>query len=183
MSNEPSRLVTIALSANGLANIPRNVYDDNFTFLVGESRYECPSISAAFVSPRIATLQKSDPTIQNLMIETKDPHDYFSYIITLCSGLTISIDFDDSSLLEFLRAICAELWNRELYENIFGKINGKLTVSNVFDRIQFLHGIQENYATELSFCSSHFFEFEKSRISSLPFEVLSGIVSNSRLFS
>jgi hypothetical protein len=176
--SEQSKKIKVALSANGLVNVPRNVYKNDFTFIVGDSRYECPSVFAAFISPRIGSLQRNDATIDEFEIETKDPRHYFSHIVDLCSGLTISIDFANSEVVRFLVEICGELRNRELYEKIFGGIESELTISNVFDRLRFLDGIGENCETELSFCSSHLFEIDKSVICSLPFDLFSGIVSD-----
>jgi hypothetical protein len=56
--------VEISLSAKGFRNLPRNVYENDFTFIVGESRYYCPSFIAAFLSPRICNLQMKDPTLR-----------------------------------------------------------------------------------------------------------------------
>jgi hypothetical protein len=38
----------------------------------------------------------------------------------------------------FFKSILMELWNRELYEQLFGKFNEDLTIFNVLDRFQFL---------------------------------------------
>jgi hypothetical protein len=54
--------IELALSAKGLGNLPKNVYENDFTFIVGETRSDCPSFIASFLSPRICDLQKSDPT-------------------------------------------------------------------------------------------------------------------------
>jgi hypothetical protein len=173
-----SKKVEVTLSAKGLGNIPRNVDRRDFRFIVGDLCYECGSMSAAFLSPRIGSLQSIDPTIQEFVIQTKDPHEYFARIFALCSGLSLSVDFEDCSFVTFLKGICTEFENRELYECLFGRFKDELTISNVADRIRFLHEIHENYESELSFYSSHFFEIDCSFIFSLPIEVFSGIVSN-----
>jgi hypothetical protein len=51
----------ISLSVKGLKNIPTNLYENNFTFTVGQSRYHCPSFIASFLSPRICRLQSNYP--------------------------------------------------------------------------------------------------------------------------
>jgi hypothetical protein len=178
MSCKSSKKVEVTLSAKGLGNIPRNIYKNDFRFIVGDLCYECGSMFAAFLSPRIGSLQSIDPTIQEFSIETKDPHEYFARILTLCSGFSLSVDIEDCSFITFMKDICTEFENRELYECLFGRFGDELTISNVVDRLRFLHGIHENYEPELSFCSSHFFEIDGSSICSLPIEVFSGIVSN-----
>jgi hypothetical protein len=118
MSSQQSKKIRVALPAKGLPNIPRNVYQNDFTFIVDHSRYECPLIFAAFLSLRIGFLQSNDPTIEEFVIEMKNPHQDFRQIIDLCSGLIIWIDFADFSFFVFLGKICGKLWNRELYEQI-----------------------------------------------------------------
>jgi hypothetical protein len=53
----------VGLSAKGLANIPRNIDENDFTFTIGEDR---------FLSPRIGHLQVSDSTLREFIITTKD---------------------------------------------------------------------------------------------------------------
>jgi hypothetical protein len=65
------------LSAKGLTNLSRNVYENDFTFLVGDEHYRCPSFIAAFLSPRLAERQVSDPTLHDIVMETPDPSHYF----------------------------------------------------------------------------------------------------------
>jgi hypothetical protein len=181
MSSDPSRNIKVGLSAKCLQNIPRNVYENDFTFIVNDSHYKCPTIFAAFLSRRIGSLQSIDPTIREFHMSTKDPHKYFSKIVDLCSGFTISVDLDDKHFSSFVGDISGELLNGELYEQINGAIEGELTISTVIDRLRFLHRIESNYEKELSFISSHFSEIHKSTICSLPFEIFYAVVSNSSI--
>jgi hypothetical protein len=75
MANKPCSIVH--LSSRGLANLGNNVYENDFTFVVGEERYQCPSFIATFLSPRIAQQQLIDPTIEEYKIESADPNHYF----------------------------------------------------------------------------------------------------------
>jgi hypothetical protein len=115
MSRDSSKRIEVGLSAKGLINVPRNVYENDFIFIVGDSHYKCPSVFAAFLSRRIGSLQSIDPTIREFHISTKDPHNYFSKIVDVCSGLTISIDLADKEFSKFVGDICGELFNGELY--------------------------------------------------------------------
>jgi hypothetical protein len=81
MSRDSSKRTEVGLSAKGLLNVPRNVYEDDFTFIVGDSHYKCPSMFAAFLSRRIGSLQSIDPTIREYQISTTDPHKYFSKLL------------------------------------------------------------------------------------------------------
>jgi hypothetical protein len=75
--------IPIAFAAKTLRNIPKNVYENDFTFIVGEAHYRCPSFVASLLSPRICGLQASDPTIRDFEIATKDPNGFFESILNL----------------------------------------------------------------------------------------------------
>jgi hypothetical protein len=169
--------LAIALSAKGLGNLPRNVYEDDFTFIVGDTRYRCPSFVACFLSPRICRLQASDPTVREFEIETPDPNHNFERILSLCSGSSVRI----SDCAEFASSVSVEFLNRELYEAINGKLSDELSIEKVIDRINFLRAIREDYAAEVEFCAKHFHEIEMKDLSSLSFEILSGIISSKSL--
>jgi hypothetical protein len=53
----------VGLSVKGLANIPRNIYENDFPFIIREDTYQCPSFIAAFLFPRSGQLQVSDSTL------------------------------------------------------------------------------------------------------------------------
>jgi hypothetical protein len=44
-------------------------------------------------------------------------------------------------------AICAALWNSELYESVFGQLSDEVTIEIVLDRIQFLSTTRYNIST------------------------------------
>jgi hypothetical protein len=80
MSQSPSA-VQVSLSAQVFRNLPKGIYENDFTFIVGESRYCCLSFIASFLSSRICRLQAIDPTFSEFGIETKDPHHCFTTIL------------------------------------------------------------------------------------------------------
>jgi hypothetical protein len=98
--------VQVGLSAKGLANIPGNIYENDFTFIVGEDRYQCSSFIASFLSPRIGQLQVSDSTLQQFVIATKDPEHYFHNFMCLGEGCKMTLTNENSG---FFRSICCEL--------------------------------------------------------------------------
>jgi hypothetical protein len=69
--------VRVGLSAKGLAKFPRNTYEKDFTFIVGEDRYGRPPSTAASLSPRFGQLQNSDSTLREFVIAAKDLEHYF----------------------------------------------------------------------------------------------------------
>jgi hypothetical protein len=170
--------VEVHLSAKGFANLPRTVYNNDFTFIVGHDHYECPSFVAAFLSPRIAHLQAFDPTIHDFVIETEDPQHYFQACVGLCEGPTLTVT---SSNRTFIQSICCELWNREIFDMVIGSFEGQIGLDNVFGRLKFLIATHHSFESEISFCSSHFYEIDTSQLGSLNCEVISDIISNESL--
>jgi hypothetical protein len=144
MSNTTLSGVELTLSAKGLGNLPKNVYENDFTFIVGESHYHCPSFLASFLSPRICHLQKKDPTLREFSIETKDPTYLFEKLLEVCYGSSFRV----CENVPFFKSIFCELSNRELYEQIYGKSSDDLTILNV-DRLQFLFSANESCEREI----------------------------------
>jgi hypothetical protein len=99
-------VLELGLSAKGLGNRRQNVFETDFTFLVGNDQWQCASFIAGFLSPRIAALQESDPTLREFTIITKDPGHYFESFLSLGFGSTVKITSANS---EFFRSICCEL--------------------------------------------------------------------------
>jgi hypothetical protein len=95
--------VEISLSAEGFRNLPRNVYENDFTFIVGENRYHCPSFLASFLSPRICDLQTKDPTLREFCIETKDPTNLFSKLLEVCYGSSFRVCESKSFFMSILK--------------------------------------------------------------------------------
>jgi hypothetical protein len=94
--------MTVGLSAKGLLSLPRNVYEDDFIFIVGDSHYKCSSVFAAFFSHQIGSLHLIDPTIREFHSSMKDRDKYFSKIIDLCSGSTMPVDLEDRDFSSFV---------------------------------------------------------------------------------
>jgi hypothetical protein len=101
-------VLELGLSAKGLRNLRENVFEQDFTFIVGNDWWQCASFIAAFLSPRIAALQGSDPTFREFTITMNDPCHYFECFLFLGFGSTVKIASTNST---FFRSICCELWN------------------------------------------------------------------------
>jgi hypothetical protein len=118
----------VSLSEKGLANLSRNVCKDNFSFIVGEEQYRCPSFIAAFLSCRF---QANDPTLCVIVIKALDPNHYFESSVSLGFGSSLTVTTEDC---DFIRSICSELCNREVFECILHSRAGELTYNKVFGR-------------------------------------------------
>jgi hypothetical protein len=64
--------VTDGLSVRGPANAAVGDLSDDFTFIIGSHRYQCPSSVAQFLSPRVSRLRWIDATISELRLEVED---------------------------------------------------------------------------------------------------------------
>jgi hypothetical protein len=122
-------VLELGLSATGLRNLHENVFEKDFTFMVGSDRWQCPSFIAAFLSPRIAALQASDPILHEFTITTNDSCRYFESFLLLGFGSSIKITSTNST---FFRSICCKLWNRNYM------INYLMTLKAMSPKITFL---------------------------------------------
>jgi hypothetical protein len=129
-------------------------------------------------SSRIGALQGSDLTLHEFTITTNDPDHSFESFLFLGFGSTVKLS---STNLAFLQSICCELWNQELYDQLFDSIESHLTCDNVFDRMKFLIETNHSYESEVVFCSSHLFELDSSRLCQLPYNVFCSIISHESL--
>jgi hypothetical protein len=126
---------TGALSVRGLTNVAvRDSYND-FIFIVGDHPYQCSSSLAHFLSPCVAELHSADETIDEIRIGVEDPDELFGAVLEAARGCSITVD--SAHRLTFV-AICAALWNSEIYELICGQLGGEVKIDNVIDRLRFL---------------------------------------------
>jgi hypothetical protein len=119
------------LSAKGPANIPRNIYEIDFILIIGEDRYQCPSLIAAFLS-RIGQLQVTDSTLRQFIITAKDPEHYFHNFICLGESCRMTLTDRDSG---FLQSVCCGWWDRELLNYVFEYYEDDTTCDDIFDRL------------------------------------------------
>jgi hypothetical protein len=74
-----------------MANIAASKKENNFTFIVGATRYDCPWFVADFISPRVGRLHAADPTMQEFVIGTSDAHGDFRDFLSLGRGSAVSL--------------------------------------------------------------------------------------------
>jgi hypothetical protein len=110
--------VTGGLSAPGRANVAVHDRSDDFTFMIGDHRYLCPSSVARFLSPRVSKLHWIDSTISELTLEAEDGDELFGSVLEAVSGGSIAVDSANSPTS---KAICATLWNSEFCESVYSQ--------------------------------------------------------------
>jgi hypothetical protein len=67
---------------------------------------------------------------------------------------------------------------RKISANHFESSENFLSFLNVADRLEFLFSANESCEREIEFCSSHFYEIDPKTLLSLPFDIISSIISN-----
>jgi hypothetical protein len=166
------------LSADGMKNLLISKQHNDFTFIIGDRRYECSWIVADFLSPKLANLHSVDPSITEYIVETIDSETKFATFLSLGCGSTIVIQEEDR---KFLLSLCRELCNSELYALIIEHFTGELTISQALERLSDFESFRFDCNRSISFIASHFFELSPSDLSEIPFSALYPILSHDSL--
>jgi hypothetical protein len=172
--------VTGGLSAPGLANVPVGDWSDDFTFIVGDDRYQFRSSVAQFLSPRVSKLHWIDATISELRLEVEYRDKLISLVLEAAKGNIIAVD---SAHLRTFEAICAALWNSELCELVCGQQRDEFTMDNVLNRLRFRSANRCDLSAELEFVASHFHDFlpRPQTLTTFPFSLLYDIIGHGSL--
>jgi hypothetical protein len=76
----------------GLANAAVRDWSDDFAFIVGDHRYQCPSSVAQFLSPLVSKLHSIDATISGLRLAIEDGDKLLGSVLEAAKGDSIAID-------------------------------------------------------------------------------------------
>jgi hypothetical protein len=71
-----------------------------------------------------------DGTIDEIRIDVEDRGELFGSVLEAARNDSIAVD--SAHRLTFV-AICAALWNSELYESVCGELSDEVTMENVVD--------------------------------------------------
>ena len=104
-------VVDVKLSSRGLNNITAVLDDSDFEFIVGGKRYKYNSFVAEFLSPKISRLRKSDPSVLEYKLETRDSSSRFGRFLSLPFESTLHVDPES---FDFFVSVSKELENEEL---------------------------------------------------------------------
>jgi hypothetical protein len=164
----------------GLASVAVRDWSDDFTFIVGDYRYRCPSSFAQFLSPRVTELHSVDDTISEIKIGVEDPDELFSVVLEAARSGGITVD--SPHRLTFV-AICAALWNSKLYESICGHLGSGVTMENGINRLRFRSATRCDISRELEFIASHFYNSlcRPDDLKALPLLMISEIIGHGSL--
>jgi hypothetical protein len=173
MSDSPIRL-SLSLESLGLLHSP--THEKDFTFIVGDECYSCPSVVAEFLSPRVQLLRSQDVTIQELSLETEDPNHSFENLLSIGFGHEPSFPQTE---VEFVRAVCVELWNSDLFNRTLKPEEWTMTDDALRARfdVQSHKRHDEFCATEFPIIARHFYLLSVSDFDRLSGLALHGILS------
>jgi hypothetical protein len=168
----------LVLSAKRFQRIKTVNHEKDFTFIVGDLRYPCPSFVDAFLSPRITALRLQDNTIDEFSIRTEDSEHYFDNLISIGFGHVVCLSLPQ---VHFVRRIAGELRNSESFELNLNCERVQITEHELRARLDFLSGDDENLKCEVAVIASHFSQLSVSEFDQLSPSVLEAILSDSAL--
>jgi hypothetical protein len=175
MSNPPHLL---SLSVKGLQRLEGARFERDFAFVVGDERHFCPSFVAEFLSPRVSSLRSQDITIKEFSIETEDAGHHFGALLSIGFGREVSFSQDQ---LGFVRSVCGELWNCELFEQTLQPKEGEMGEAELKARLEFLRGADGTCDYPVAVVASHFDQFSVSDFDKVSRSTLEAILSDPAL--
>jgi hypothetical protein len=173
MSESPAtssaeRISHVKLSTKGLEN-PASLAIDDFALIVGNQRFECSRFEIAFLSPRITTLLRQDPTIDeyeldlNVDIDVDSDQEFDSECVNGLLALSRNGSFElTESNFDLVKVIAKSFGNSELCETLasFGTAGEEVNSSNVIERLSLREFLEVSVSSELDYLSSHFYEID-----------------------
>jgi hypothetical protein len=145
----------LKLSASGLGHIAASKSENDFSFVVGDERYDCPWFIANFVSRKVARLHEVDPSVRELSVETEDREHEFGTFLSLGRGIGVRVS--ESNRL-FLLSLARELESFELYFAIQDHLTDNHSISAFCADFRSSGSFDLVSDRAVDFLASHFFE-------------------------
>lgn len=167
-----------ALSTEGLQRL-KNIYTEQFTFKIGSDNYTIPKFFAAFLSPKVCEMLRTDFKRDSLNIEPfNHKSNCFNLLINLTYGHTISITEENFDEILYY---AEELQNGEIVkycmkflaneEILYDSISLDTIIRSL--RAKILNG--NDIDVEIEYLAENFYNINLSEISSLGPEILNKI--------
>lgn len=142
-----------------LQNVPFDLYEKDFTFIVNGEEFHTNRLIADILSPKISQIHHVDPTISTFVINSKHKGN-FSKILDLINFQRNQISKEE---LQFLSEIIQLLDIKSIEVN-FKDVNKEITLTNVFSKIKDHenNGIffRTNLQREIDFLSSNIYQLK-----------------------
>lgn len=173
----------IQLKTESILDVPLQMFDNDFSFIVNGEEFKTSKIISDLISPKVCQSHLSDPTTDQFIINTHHRGN-FSNIINLINFNKNSIPDDE---IPFVFEIIKKLGNKSIEVSLKSSYED-ITIDNVIDIIRrhekneifFSKQLQE----EIDFLSSHFFELtenDEEMLNLLSLETLGVVLGNSKL--
>ena len=173
----------IQLKSACILNMPFQVYDEDFCFIVNNEEFKTSRFISDLLSPQISKMHSMDPTFDSFTINTHY-HGNFSYILDL-------INFQQNNIPEnefpFISEVIKILDNKYI-EITEPNQPTQFTIESAIKSIQKHEKNSEFYSNrlkeEIEFISGHFYEIEndqKEELSKIELDTLIQIIENPKL--
>ncbi|KAK8839940.1 hypothetical protein M9Y10_031655 [Tritrichomonas musculus] len=179
-----------SLSLKSLEDIPFDKYENDFTIIVNNKKYQISRIVADLISPHIRKLHYVDESINEFSFTTKNDtkHDYFQDFLNLVSFEETKIDPDHQT---HYSEYFYQLGNLNEYFRLQTKFFSEINSENAVDRLLSISNITEidpeikidekSIQQLIDFISENFENVNKDRFKLLKLEFLEEIIENEKL--
>jgi hypothetical protein len=123
----------------------------------------------------VSSLRSQDITIKEFVIETDDPARHIESLLSVGFGREVS--FSEAEL-PFVRSVCGNLCNSELFEKTLKDSGGQIREDELKARLDFVSGANGSCDFDFSVIASHFCEMSVSDFDQLSASVLEAILSD-----
>ncbi|KAK8849948.1 hypothetical protein M9Y10_018541 [Tritrichomonas musculus] len=121
----------IQLKISSILNVPLQIYDSDFSFIVNGKEFKTSRLISELISPNICKIHLSDPTIDSITINTNEQGD-FSHFLQLATFNKIDIQPNE---LEFIKEIVDILGSENLI--ITEELDPtEITLDNIFPLVK-----------------------------------------------
>lgn len=171
-------MMEFGLSSRGLSNPSTKALEKDFTFVVGKNEYKVPSILADFVSPKVAMIHSSDPSVDTYTIYIDDMDNKFERVIKLMYGEQIEITDVEAT---YLKVIGAHLGNKELVCNMGCLSDTEPNIDSVFKRLKEKKELELQIDQEIEYIASHLYEINPKELYNIDQDTLYYILCSNYL--
>lgn len=162
------------LTAKGLSRTTTPNFHKDFVFVVGDHEYPCTKYGACFISPKIASILYSDPTIDRMYIDINDDQYQFRLVERLMQGHSIELNGETS---KYLCEISKIIENREI-QGIIERMTDDMTPSTIVARIQYRIANSLKIDKEIAFAAKHFEDIPDDSLKKLDLSAFEEILAH-----
>ena len=173
----------IQLQTSSILDVPVNVYNQDFMFIVNKEEFRTTKIISDLLSPKICQIHSIDPTYDTYIITTTNKG-HFSYILNL---LKFEEEIIPSDELLFLSEVLEDLQNKNITVKLPNRIEN-FNMNNIFEFIKIHEKNQQLYKQyfeeELEFIAKNFFklnEEQEKKFEKLRCDTIEKVLSHSEL--